>query len=135
MIGILIITHESLGEAFSALVRHFFPGRSFDHVRILNVENTDDHKSILDQVEALLPEVDRGRGVLIMTDIFGATPCNAALKVMADDGHTALVSGLNAPMLVKAFHRSAEAASLAELAQAVRQAGLDGIMLFDHAPD
>lgn len=134
MIGLLIITHETLGEAYTALARHFFPERRFDHVRILNVAGSEDHAQILERVSALLPELDSGSGVLIMTDIFGATPCNAALKVMAN-GRTALVSGLNAPMLVKAFHYSGGSGTLAELAQAVRQAGLDGIMLFTEMPE
>lgn len=133
MIGLLVITHESLGEAYTHLAGHFFPERSFENVRILKVRNTDDHERILEQVEVLLPELDFGNGVLIMTDIFGATPCNAALKVMAN-GRTALVSGLNAPMLVKALNYASCSDSLTQLAQTVQQAGLDGIMLFTESP-
>lgn len=133
MIGLLIITHETLGDAYTRLARHFFSERSFDHVRILNVENTDDHAGILAQVETLLPAIDSGNGVLIMTDIFGATPCNAALKVMAN-GRTALISGLNAPMLIRALNYSERSQSLHELAESAKQAGLDGIMLFTETP-
>ena len=73
MIGLLIVTHETLGHAFSSLVSHFF-GPCPDNVRLLNVAKDDTPEHILTRASALIHEVNQGQGVLILTDIFGATP-------------------------------------------------------------
>ncbi|MDO5357755.1 PTS sugar transporter subunit IIA [Conchiformibius steedae] len=130
MIGILLITHETLGAAYRDLAQHFFPDQeNRSHIHILNVDIHDDHASIIDRAAALLPETDRGAGVLILTDIFGATPCNAAMKLVVPQ-RSAMITGLNAPMLIKAVSHSAQAQQLTEFAETVRAAGVQGIMLF-----
>lgn len=129
MIGLLIITHETLGKAYTELATHFFPQMNFDHIRILNVENTDDHENIISRAQTLLPALNCGHGVLILTDIFGATPCNAAMKMIAPQ-QSAMISGLNAPMLIKALTYSAQANDLHEFIEQVKQAGINGIMAF-----
>lgn len=129
MIGLLVITHESLGAAYTQLANHFFPNFNFDHIRLLNVENTDDHAAIIARAQTLLPEINCGNGVLILTDIFGATPCNAAMKLIVPQ-QSAMISGLNAPMLIKAVSHSTQAHDLNEFTEKVKQSGLQGIMAF-----
>lgn len=129
MIGLLLITHERLGTAYRCLAAHVFPERNFDHVRILNVDATAGHDEIIAQAQALLPELDCGNGVLILTDIFGATPCNAAMKLVKKE-HSAMITGLNASMLIKAAANSAQADNLSEFSESVREAGIRGIMVF-----
>lgn len=129
MIGILIITHETLGAAYTQLSQHFFPTQDFNHVKILQVNQHDDHESIIAQTHKLLPEINLGNGTLILTDIFGATPCNAALKLITSD-EVAMVTGLNAPMLIKAITQAKTHNNPATLAETVKQAGLNGIMAF-----
>lgn len=129
MIGLLIITHESLGAAYTQLASHFFPNFNFDHINILNVENHHDHSDIITQAAAMLPHLNRGHGVLILTDIFGATPCNASLKLIIPE-QSAMITGLNAPMLIKAVSYSTQSTHLAEFTEKVKQAGLQGIMVF-----
>lgn len=133
MIGLLIITHESLGKAYSDLAKHFFPQYDFSHIRLLHVETHDDHESILARAQAILPELNQGYGVLILTDIFGATPCNAALKILAAPNH-ALLTGLNAPMLIKAVNYSNQMNDLKSFTEEVRAAAINGILMFqEHA--
>lgn len=129
MIGLLIITHETLGAAYTRLAEHFFPHFDFHHVAILNVETDDDHENIIRRAQERLPKLDRGHGVLVLTDIFGATPCNAALKLIAH-GKFAIITGLNAPMLIKAVSYSGKSESLSEFVEIVKQAGIDGILSF-----
>lgn len=134
MIGLLIITHHTLGAAYTQLAQHFFPEHDLSHVQILNVGNHDDHTDIIKRVSRKLPEIPTRNGVLILTDIFGATPCNAALKLI-EPQRSAMVTGLNAPMLIKAINHAAQYDNLAEFARMVQQAGLNGIMVFtDNAP-
>ncbi|EIC12537.1 sugar transport PTS system IIA protein, partial [Kingella kingae PYKK081] len=47
MIGLLIITHETLGAAYKQLAQHFFANQNLEHIHILNVETTDDHEDII----------------------------------------------------------------------------------------
>jgi hypothetical protein len=132
MISLLIITHEQLGQAYTTLINHFFPNHDFSHTHILNVEKTDDQCAIINRVHTILPQLDQGNGVLIFTDIFGATPCNAALKMIAAHKFS-MISGLNAPMLIKAISYYPQYTDLVEFTQLVKQAGLDGIMSFTQA--
>lgn len=129
MIGLIIITHEMLGAAYTTLARHFFPNKDLSYVRILNVETTDDHADIIARVQTMLPESNQGNGVLILTDIFGATPCNAVMKLIQPH-QSAMVTGLNAPMLIKAVNYAERSENLAELTQLVHDAGVQGVMSF-----
>ena len=129
MISILIITHETLGKAYTTLAKHFFQNSDLSHVQILNVSTTDDHASIIQRAQDLLPEINRGHGVLILTDIFGATPCNAAMKMIVPQ-QSAMISGLNAPMLIKAINYSAQSTDLISFVEMVKQAGINGIISF-----
>ena len=77
----------------------------------------------------MLPRLNRGNGVLILTDIFGATPCNAAMKLI-QSSDSAMISGLNAPMLIKAVNYSVQSENLNEFTQLAKDAGIQGIMAF-----
>ncbi|HEZ3820483.1 TPA: PTS sugar transporter subunit IIA, partial [Neisseria meningitidis] len=105
MIGLLIITHETIGEAYRKLAHHFFPGGLPENVRILGVQPTEDQDDINNNAIAALQEFPDNDGVLIMTDIFGATPCNAARRLVREN-KSAILTGLNAPMMVKAVQYS-----------------------------
>lgn len=128
MIGLLIITHETLGAAYKQLAQHFFANQNLEHIHILNVETTDDHEAIISRAQAILPDINHGNGVLILTDIFGATPCNAAMKMVSPQ--SAMISGLNAPMLIKAVNYSTQSSQLGDFVELVKQAGINGIMAF-----
>lgn len=129
MIGLLIITHETLGIAYTRLANHFFPHFDFSHVQILNVEPSENHEQIINRAQAMLPQLNRGHGVLILTDIFGATPCNAALKLITPTQY-AMITGLNAPMLIKAVNYSVKSQDLHTFTELVKEAGVQGIMSF-----
>ena len=133
MIGLLIVTHETLGHAFSALVSHFF-GPCPDNVRMLNVAKDDTPETILNKASQLIHEVNQGLGVLILTDIFGATPCNIARKLILSPD-VMMLTGLNAPMMVKAIQYSALRQDLQSLTQEVKEAALIGIMALTYEPE
>ena len=70
MIGLLIITHETLGAAYKQLAQHFFANQNLEHIHILNVETTDDHENIISRAQAILPDINHGNGVLIFNRHF-----------------------------------------------------------------
>jgi PTS system ascorbate-specific IIA component len=101
MIGILIVAHGTLGESLSAAVTHVLGSRPPQFAN-LSVAATDDPAQLLPRARQLVQSLDTGDGVLIFSDIYGATPCNLAAKLLVS-GRVEAVAGVNLPMLVRAF--------------------------------
>ena len=101
MIGVLLITHGSFGESLVQNVCHVLNKRP-PLMAQLGVAAQDDPLDILPLARLLLREVDSGEGVLVMTDVFGATPGNLALKLL-EPGRIEGVAGVNLPMLLRAL--------------------------------
>lgn len=101
MIGILLITHGSCGESLVQNVCHVLNKRP-PLIAQLGVAAQDDPLDILPLARLLLKEVDAGEGVLVMTDVYGATPGNLALKLL-EPGRIEGVAGVNLPMLLRAL--------------------------------
>ena len=101
MIGVLIIAHGSLGESLVGAVTHVLGARpaQFD---VFSVSASDDPLLLLPKARAALDAVDTGEGAVVFSDLYGATPCNLAIK-LARPGRVEVVSGVNLPMLVRAF--------------------------------
>lgn len=99
MVGILLITHNGLGDSLIDCVRHV-TGNSPHHLKSLSVLADDDPKNKEDEGRALLKLLDNGDGVLIMTDIYGATPSNIAQR-LCQHGHIEGIAGVNLPMLLR----------------------------------
>ena len=101
MIGILLITHGTFGEALIQNVCHVLNKRP-SLIAQLGVAAQDDPLDVLPLAKLLLNEVDGGKGVLILTDIYGASPANLALKLL-QPGHVEGVAGASLPMLLRAI--------------------------------
>ncbi|MBK9447262.1 MAG: PTS fructose transporter subunit IIA [Betaproteobacteria bacterium] len=101
MIGILLITHGTFGEALIQNVCHVLNKRP-PLIAQLGVAAQDDPLDVLPLAKLLLNEVDGGKGVLILTDIYGASPANLALKLL-QPGHVEGVAGASLPMLLRAI--------------------------------
>lgn len=101
MIGILLITHGSLGESLIQCASHVMNRRQPQLLQ-LGVASQDDPLDVLPLAQRLLGLVDEGSGALILTDIFGATPANIALK-LRESGRVEIVAGVNLPMLLRAL--------------------------------
>jgi PTS system mannose-specific IIA component len=101
MIGVLLITHGSFGESLVQNVCHVLNKRP-PLIAQLGVAAQDDPLDILPLARLLLREVDSGEGVLVMTDVYGATPGNLALKLL-EPGRIEGVAGVNLPMLLRAL--------------------------------
>lgn len=80
MIGLLIISHENLGEEFVRCATHIL-GERPKNLSCLAVQPNDDPDLTITQAKALLADLDQGEGVIIITDICGATPCNIASQL------------------------------------------------------
>ena len=101
MIGVFIIAHDSLGESLVRAVTHVLGTRP-PQFEVLSVAATDDPILLLPQAREQVERLDTGEGVLIFSDLYGATPCNLAVKLL-EPGRIQGVSGVNLPMLVRTF--------------------------------
>ncbi len=99
MIGILIVAHGAFGEALIHSASHVL-GRRPLRVRQVGITVHDDPEAIGPQAAELVRQLDEGDGVLVLTDIYGATPGNIALKLLVP-GRVEGVSGVNLPMLIR----------------------------------
>jgi mannose PTS system EIIA component len=124
MIGILIVAHGTLGESLIHCASHVMGKRPL-YLRQLGVTVHDDPEAILPQGQDLIRFLDQGSGVLVMTDIFGATPSNIACKLL-DEGRVEGVSGVNLPMLIRALTYREK--SLSELIEKAIAGGHEGVI-------
>ncbi|HHW63414.1 MAG TPA: PTS fructose transporter subunit IIA [Rhodocyclaceae bacterium] len=99
MIGIFLVTHATLGESLIQCACHVLNKRP-PQIAQLGVSAQDDPLDILPLARSMLGWVDGGDGVLLLTDIYGATPCNIAAKLVVPD-RVELVAGVNLPMLLR----------------------------------
>jgi PTS system mannose-specific IIA component len=99
MIGVLVLTHGATGEHMLATARQILGNISMP-AAALGVEADADPKGVVDRARALAQQLDDGSGVLILTDMYGATPGNVAAALLAD-GRVEGVAGLSLPMLVR----------------------------------
>ncbi len=96
--GILIIAHAPLASALRAGVLHVYPEVS-DGIVALDV-SPDESVEVTVETARLLLSQCATPNTLVLTDVFGATPCNVAQKVV-DGVHSKLVAGVNLPMLLR----------------------------------
>jgi len=101
VIGVLIIAHGTLAESLIHCASHVL-GRRPMRVRQLGVTIHDDPQAILPQAQDLVDHLDDGNGVLILTDMYGATPCNLAARLLRP-GRVEGLAGVNLPMLIRAL--------------------------------
>ncbi|MDX5445074.1 MAG: PTS fructose transporter subunit IIA [Zoogloeaceae bacterium] len=124
MIGLFLVTHGTLGESLIQCVSHVLNKRP-PQIAQLGVSAQDDPLDLLPTARQMLQGVDSGGGVLVLTDIFGATPSNIACKLL-EPGRVEGVSGVNLPMLLRALtYRERD---MNTLIQRAISGGCDGVM-------
>lgn len=129
MIGLFLVTHTTYGESLIQCACHVLNKRPAQ-IAQLGVSPQDDPLDILPLAHQLLGVVDSGRGVLVMTDVYGATPANIALKLL-EPGRIEGIAGVNLPMLLRALtYRDKDMATLVTRAVG---GGRDGVInMLDH---
>ena len=101
MIGILIVSHGAFGESLIHSASHVLGKRPL-YVRQVGITVHDDPDTLIPVAVDLVRTVDRGAGVLVLTDIYGATPSNVATRLLKP-GHVEGIAGVNLPMLIRAL--------------------------------
>ncbi len=120
------MTHGSLGDQFIESAR-MIGLNSEESVTALCVDPSDSPEQLKDRLATAIKRANSGRGVLILTDLFGGTPTNLSISFLAE-GKVEVVTGLNLPMLIKAIN-SREINDLSDLARLTAEAGKEAIFL------
>lgn len=124
-VGGVIVTHGQLASEFLAAAEMIVG--QVRHITAVSIGWHDDVEAARDEIERAITRVSEGRGVLILTDMFGGTPTNITSMFLAE-GEIEVVTGVNLPMVIK-LASQAESDSLAEVARRVRDQGREGIYL------
>ena len=131
MTGIVIVAHTPVASAMLGFAEHTF-GVLPERVRAVDIPPYEDTKISFDRLLKAAYGVNRGNGVLILTDVMGATPANVASKLEALGPLSGLntpvsvLAGLNLPMLMRCINHRGE--NLEELAQKALTGGQQGIL-------
>ncbi len=121
--GLLIIAHAPLASALRQSVLHVFPDDAA-HVAALDIDSDHPAEQLLASARSAMESLD-APCTLVLTDVFGATPCSVAQRLV-DGVHTRLIAGVNLPMLLRAMTYRDE--SLEALVARAMTGGVQGIM-------
>ena len=125
MIGVVLVTHGNLATELVKVMEHVVGPQ--DQLTTITIDPDDDMEKRREDILNSVQFVDKGLGVIILTDMFGGTPSNLAISIM-EQAKIDIIAGVNLPMLIKlASVRSTETISDA-VAQA-REAGQKYIMV------
>lgn len=101
MIGILLIMHEPLANAFMATASHMFEGAQ-ERIEAIDVHADQDIEDIGRMASQAIARLDDGSGVLVLTDVLGGTPSNCCHRLAAP-GRIEVIAGVSLPMLLRAI--------------------------------
>ena len=101
MIGILLVTHGEIGKSLIDCAAHILDKYPIS-VESVAINSNNDLNSYSKIIAQKIQDLESGNGILIMTDIYGATPCNLLNKFIEKD-KVEVVTGINLPMLIKAI--------------------------------
>ncbi|MGI9107443.1 MAG: PTS sugar transporter subunit IIA [Pyrinomonadaceae bacterium] len=121
----VVVTHGQLANELLAAAEMIIG--PIAHIAAISIGWHDDVDAARAEIERSITRVSEGRGVLLLTDMFGGTPTNIASMFFAD-GEVEVVTGVNLPMVIKLASQT-EVESLAVIAQLVRDQGRQAIYL------
>ncbi|MBI4456204.1 MAG: PTS sugar transporter subunit IIA [Acidobacteria bacterium] len=125
MIGALVVAHGQLAKELVATACMIVG--DLPYVRAVSIGWGDDVERSRAEIQTALKSVDRGKGALILTDMFGGTPSNISLTLMEKD-RVEVITGVNLPMVIKLANQR-ENETAAEVAQRIRDQGKRSIAL------
>lgn len=98
MIGIVLVSHANIAKEMSGVIEHIVGPQ--DQLIAISIFPEDDMEKKRQEILDSVKKVDSGKGVIVLTDMFGGTPSNLAISVMENE-KIEVVAGVNLPMLIK----------------------------------
>jgi PTS system ascorbate-specific IIA component len=128
MIGLLILAQEDFGKGLLHSVEHVL-GILPAQLEAIPVDYLKAPEQMAQALRPYIERLDRGQGVLILADVYGASHTNAACRLLSKN-HVELISGVNLPMLIRVLNY--RNLSLEELIGKALNGGVEGIMCAPH---
>jgi mannose PTS system EIIA component len=119
MIGLVLVTHGRLAVEFVTAMEHVVGPQ--DAMATICIDPDDDMELRRADIAQSIAGVDQGRGVIILTDLFGGTPSNLAISLM-DTGRIEVIAGVNLPMLIR-LEGARRTMNVVDAVAAAREAG------------
>ena len=119
MIGLVLVTHGRLAEEFVTAMVHVVGPQ--ERIATISIGPEDDMEERRADIAAAISAVEAGRGVIVLTDLFGGTPSNLAISLM-ERGRVEVIAGMNLPMLIR-LGSARKAMRVVEAVAAAREAG------------
>jgi len=119
MIGLILVTHGRLAEEFVTAMIHVVGPQ--ERVATIAIGPDDDMEERRADIARAIEAVDAGRGVIVLTDLFGGTPSNLAISLM-ERGRVEVIAGMNLPMLIR-LGSARKAMKVVDAVAAAREAG------------
>jgi len=119
MIGLVLVTHGRLAEEFVTAMEHVV-GKQ-ERVATVCIGPEDDMEERRNDIASAIAAVDAGRGVILLTDLFGGTPSNLAISFL-ERGRIEVIAGINLPMLIR-LESARKAMKVVDAVAAAREAG------------
>src|SRR4029078_3691895 len=98
MIGLVLVTHGRLAAEFVTAMEHVVGPQ--EAIESICIDADDDIESRRKDISAAIARVDQGKGVIILTDLFGGTPSNLAISLMKGE-NVEVIAGVHLPMLIR----------------------------------
>ncbi|CAN5308914.1 PTS sugar transporter subunit IIA [soil metagenome] len=119
MIGLVLVTHGRLAEEFVTAMEHVV-GKQ-ERIATIAIGADDDMEGRRKDIADAIAAVDSGRGVIVLTDLFGGTPSNLAISLM-ERGRVEVIAGINLPMLIR-LESARKSMKVVDAVAAAREAG------------
>ena len=123
-VGIIVVAHADYGSAMLRTAE-FILGTLSDCTSI-SVDIAQEVPETVRRLDDAAQRLDKGAGVIILTDMFGGTPTNLALSLLGSH-NVEVVTGVNLPMLIEVLGRRMLGGTLPELVETARTAGAGGV--------
>jgi PTS system mannose-specific IIA component len=124
-VGAVLVTHGGLGEELRKITEGIVG--SIAHIAAVSIGWHDNVEASKARIQKTVESVDQGKGVIIVTDMFGGTPSNISLSLLEKD-RVEIMTGVNLPMVIKLANQRGDE-TLHQLATRVRDQGKSQISI------
>ncbi len=119
MIGLVLVTHGNLAREFVVAMEHVVGAQEL--IEAVCIGPDDDMEERRAEIDEAVKKVDNGKGVIVLTDLFGGTPSNLSISLMRPE-KVEVIAGMNLPMLIR-LSSARQSMSVTEAVSAARDAG------------
>jgi len=124
LVGIVIVSHGEMADGMLDAARMIVGEQ--EGIATVSLKEMDDVEGLMERVDAAITQVNAGEGVLVMVDLFGASPFNASARLAMERDDVEVITGMSLPMLVEVAVQR-DGADLQQLVDIAREAGTSGV--------